>query len=406
MRILFIHNNFPAQYRHIAEALAKDPENKIGFLTQNRSDVQLPGITKLIFEPTRKAHETTHLYVKQFENAVLEAQAVVRTLNELKARGFVPDIICAHTGWGGGMFAKDIFPATPLLLYCEWFTRPYGSDLDFDPNDPPSLDQILHFRASNAAILVDLEACDGGITPTHWQQSRFPKAYLPYIQVLHDGIDSDYFRPQANAKLRLPQLDLSHVKEIVTFVSRGMDAYRGFPQFIQALAHLQQRRPHCHAVIVADDRVAYGPNPPEGKSWKDWMLAHTALDLSRVHFTGSLTYQHYRHVLQASSVHVYLTRPFVLSWSFLEALSAGCLVVASNTAPVLEVIEDGINGLLTDFFDTQAIADRIEEALESPDQGAALRQSARATVLERYAQAKLLPQHLKLLTDYAHKGVS
>ncbi|MDD5271629.1 MAG: glycosyltransferase [Methylovulum sp.] len=404
MRILFIHNNFPAQYRHVAQTLAPNPAHKVGFITQSRADLQLPGITKLVVEPTRKAHDSTHLYVKQFESAVLEAQAVVRALNELKAKGFVPDLVCAHTGWGCGMFVKDIFPNTPLLLYCEWFTRAYHSDLDFDPAFAPSLDSILHFRASNAAILIDLEACDGGISPTHWQHSRFPKAYQPSIQILHDGIDSDYFHPQSGAKLQLPRLDLSHAKEIVTYVSRGMDAYRGFPQFIEALAKLQQRRPYCHAVIVADDRVAYGPNPPEGKSWKNWILAKTELDMSRTHFVGILTYLHYRQVLQASSVHVYLTRPFVLSWSFLEALASGCLVVASNTAPVLEVVADGENGLLVDFFDTQAIANRIEEALSlTPTEAAKLRSNARTTVVERYALAKLLPQHIKILEDYADK---
>ena len=404
MHILFIHNNFPAQYRHIAGALALNPDHKIGFITQNKTDGDLPGVTKIVFEPTRKAHATTHLYVKQFENAVLEAQAVVRVLEQLKAKDFVPDLVCAHTGWGCGMFVKDIFPNTPLLLYCEWFTRFRNSDLDFDPTSPASLDDILRFRASNAAMLIDLEACDGGVTPTHWQHSRFPEVFQPRIQVLHDGVDTDYFQPQKNVKLRLPGLDLSDAQEIVTYVSRGIDTYRGFPQFIEALAVLLIRRPHCHAVIVAADRIAYGSSPPEGKSWKDWMRAKVDLDWSRVHFTGSLPYKSYRQVLQASSVHVYLTRPFVLSWSLLEALSTGCLVVASNTAPVREVIQDNVNGLLVDFFDTQAIANRIEDALNDRDQASIQRQNARTTVLERYALAKLLPQHLKILGNYMQRG--
>jgi glycosyltransferase involved in cell wall biosynthesis len=401
MRILFIHNNFPAQYRHVAAALASDPQNKIGFITQSTSG-EMAGVTKLVFEPARKANASTHLYVRQFENAVLEAQAVVRVLEQLKAKGFVPDLVCAHTGWGNGMFVKDVFPNTPLLLYCEWFTRLGGSDLDFDPATPPGIDDVLRFRASNAAMLIDLEACDGGVTPTHWQHSRFPQAYRPRIQVLHDGIDTDYFKPQAGAKLRLPELDLSHAQEIVTYVARGMDTYRGFPQFIEALPPLLERRPHCHVVIVAADRVAYGAKPPTGDSWKQWMLAKVALDASRVHFVGVLPYRSYLQVLQASSVHVYLTKPFVLSWSLLEALSAGCQLVASDTAPVREVIEDGVNGLLVDFFDSPALAERIEAALSDSHRAARLRKNARDTVLERYALAKLLPQHLKMLADYAH----
>jgi glycosyltransferase involved in cell wall biosynthesis len=403
MRILFIHNNFPAQYRHVAQALAQNPNNRVGFITQNRTH-ELDGVTKLVFEPARKAHASTHRYVRQFETAVLDGQAVVRVLQQLKTTGFTPDVVCAHTGWGVGMFVKDIYPDTPLVLYCEWYTRSRGGDLDFDPAHPPTIDDILRYRASNAAMLVDLDACDGGLAPTRWQRSRFPEAFQPRIDVLHDGVDTEYFTPQPGAKLALPGLDLSAAQEIVTYVARGMDAYRGFPQFIEALEHLLKRRPHCHAVIVAADRVAYGPPPPEGHaSYKDWMLAKVPLDPARVHFVGTLPYDLYRQVLRASSAHVYLTRPFVLSWSLMEAMATGCLIVASDTAPVREVIEDGVNGLLVDFFDPRGIAGRIEEALENGERLARLREQARRTVLERYALAQLLPRHLHLLEQYAQR---
>jgi len=396
MRILFIHNNFPAQFRHVAAALAKNPENQVGFLTQSKAG-EIPGVTKLLFAPARKAHDSTHLYVKSYENAVLEAQAVVRVLGQLKQKGFVPDLVCVHTGWGCGMFVKDVFPDTLLLLYCEWYTQSRGGDLDFDPAGQPALDDILRYRASNAAMLVDLAACDAGIAPTEWQKSRFPTDFHPKIQVLHDGIDTQYFQPQPGAKLKLPDLDLTGVAEIVTYVARGMDSYRGFPQFIEALARLQTQRPHCHAVIVADDRIAYGAKPPEGDSWKSYMLAKTPLDMGRVHFTGSLPYGGYKQVLQASSVHVYLTKPFVLSWSFLEAMACGCLLVASDTAPVREVLEEGQNGLLVDFFDSQAIADRIGQALDMGGRAAKLTQAARDTVVQHYDLAKILHRQMELL---------
>jgi glycosyltransferase involved in cell wall biosynthesis len=246
-------------------------------------------------------------------------------------------------------------------------------------------------------MLLDLEACDAGIAPTRWQRSRFPRAFQPLIQVLHDGIDTDYFAPLPGARLRLPTLDLGAAQEIVTYVARGMDSYRGFPQLIEALGLLLPRRPGCHAVIVGADRVAYGPPPPGGGTYRDHMLAKVPLDPSRVHFTGPLPLELYRQVLQASSVHVYLTRPFVLSWSLLEAMASGCLVVASDTAPVREAMEDGVNGLLTDFFDVQALAARIEEALEAGASLRHLRDAARQTVLDRYALARLLPLHLEFL---------
>lgn len=400
MRILFIHDNFPAQYRHVAQALARNPDHRVGFITQNRTQ-ELPGVTKLVFEPARQAHASTHRYARQFETAILEGQAVFRVLQELKARDFTPDLICAHTGWGAGMFAKDIYPDTPLLLYCEWYTRTLGGDLDFDPAHPPEINDILRYRASNAAMLLDLEACDGGLAPTHWQRSRFPEAFQPRIEVLHDGIDAGFFSPQPGEKLELPGLDLSAAEEIVTYSARGMDAYRGFPQFVEALGLLLERRPRCHAVIVGEDRVAYGPPPPEGNSYKQWMLSKVPLDPKRVHFVGRLPYGLYRRVLRASSAHVYLTRPFVLSWSLLEAMATGCLIVASDTAPVREAIEDGVNGLLVDFFDVSRIAERIGEALGSRESLAHLRERARRTVLERYDLAELLPRHLRLLEGYA-----
>jgi glycosyltransferase involved in cell wall biosynthesis len=405
MRILFIHNNFPAQYKHVISALTRTPGHQIGFITQNKDDVSLPGVTKLVYEPARKAHASTHPYVKQFENAVLEGQAVVRVLEALKRQGFVPDLVCAHTGWGSAMFSKDVFPDSPVLLYCEWYTRLKGSDLDFDPADPPSLDHALRYRASNAAMLVDLEACDGGLSPTQWQKSRFPEAYHSRIQVLHDGVDTQYFKPVANARLQLPGLDLSQAEEIVTFVARGMDSYRGFPQFMEAMALLLQRRPQCHVVIVAADRTAYGPAAPGGISWKAWTEARVTLDPARVHFTGLLPYSQYLQVIQASSVHVYLTVPFVLSWSLMEAMSTGCQIVASNTAPVKEVIEDGVNGWLVDFHDTRAIADRVEAALKDKVRAAEIRKNARETVLERYALAKMLPKHLQLMDEMVRKGL-
>jgi len=403
MKALFIHQNFPAQYLALASALAKDRNNRVGFITHYQGPVEIEGVTKMRYEPARGPHADTHSYVQPFERAVLDAQAVFRVLQSLKASGFTPDVVCAHTGWGLGMFVKDIYPDTPLLLYCEWFTRHRGGDLDFEPAKPCDINDVLRYRASNAAMLVDLEACDGGVSPTEWQRSRFPDAYRPRIDVLHDGIDTDYFHPRPGAKLDLPGLDLSRAGEIVTYVARGMDAYRGFPQFIEMLGHLLARRPHCHVVIVAADRVAYGPPPPQGTSYKDGMLAKIPLDRSRVHFVGTLPYGLYKQVLQASSAHVYLTRPFVLSWSLIEAMASGCLIVASDTAPVREAIEDGVNGLLVDFFDVQAIARRVEEALDGGERLAPLREAARQSALERYAQAKLLPRHLDLLQAYADR---
>lgn len=400
MRVLFLHSNFPAQYRHVATVLAKDKNNQVVFGTKNR-DTNLPGIYKAIFEPSRNPHPTTHHYVRPLEGAVLQGQAVFKLIEKLKAQGFVPDVICGHSGWGATLFVKDAFPDTPLICYFEWFYHARGSDADFDPAEPLNADDLARIRVKNAPILIDLYTCDRGLSPTYWQRSQFPPEFQSKISVLHDGVDTEYFKPNPGAKLVLPNLDLSHVDELVTYVARGMEPYRGFPQFIEVIAYVQERRPNCHVVIVGDDRVCYGKSLPNG-SYKDLMLKKVPLDLSRVHFTGSLPYGQYLQVIQASSVHVYLTRPFVLSWSMIEAMSTGCLIIGSDTAPVTEIIQDGDNGLLVDFFYPKKIADRIDQVLDHPTRMANIRTEARKTVLERYALADLLPQQIQLIKDVAN----
>lgn len=396
MRVLFLHPNFPAQFRHLAVALAKDSNHQVVFGTA-RKEGSLAGVAKAMYTPSRDANPQTHHYVRPLENAVLQGQAVYRLAEGLKTRGFVPDVVYGHSGWGPTLFIKDAFPNAKLLCYFEWFYHARGSDADFDPNDPLTLDDEARIRLKNAPILIDLYSCDRGLSPTNWQQQQFPPEYRGKITVHHDGIDTEFFQPQPGSQLVLPriELDLTGVREIVTYVARGMEPYRGFPQLIEAIGLLQQRRPECHAVIVGENRVAYGKQLPDGKTYKDAMLEKVPLDLNRVHFTGLLPYSEYLQVLQASSVHIYLTRPFVLSWSMLEALSAGCLVVASRTAPVIEVIEDGVNGLLVDFFSPQEICDRVEEVLNHPTQMAEIRAKARETIQERYDMAQLLPQHLQ-----------
>ncbi len=395
MRILFLHPNFPAQFRHLAATLGKDQNNQVVFGT-NRREGQIAGVTKVLYEKSRSARAETHHYVRPLENAVLEGQAVYRLAQTLKDKRFTPDIVYGHSGWGPTLFVKDIFPKAKLLCYFEWFYRAHGSDADFDPSDPINADDEARIRIKNAPILIDLYSCDHGLSPTNWQRQQFPKEFHSKIKVHHDGIDINYFQPIAGAKLVLPRinLDLSEVDELVTYVARGMEPYRGFPQLIETISILQKKRPQCHFVIVGKNRVAYGKTLPDGQTYKDLMLEKFLLDMNRVHFTDLLPYSEYLQVLQASSVHIYLTRPFVLSWSMLEALCTGCLIVGSDTPPVKEVIEDGVNGLLVDFFNPEQIAARVIEALDNPDKMAKIRQRARETIVEKYDLAKLLPQHL------------
>ncbi len=395
MNILFLHPNFPAQFRHLATVLAKNSKNKVVFGTK-RKEGNIPGVFKAIYTPSREARPETHHYVRNLENAVLQGQAVYRLAEQLKKERFIPDVVYGHSGWGPTLFIKDIFPKAELLCFFEWFYHAHGSDADFDPKEPLTADDEPRIRIKNTPILTDLYSCDRGLSPTYWQRQQFPPEFHSKITVCHDGIDTNYFQPQPGAKLVLKDknLDLSNVDEIVTYVARGMEPYRGFPQFMEAVSILFKKRPNCHVVIVGNDRVAYGRSLPDGKTYKQLMLETFDYDLSRLHFTGSLPYSQYLQVIQASSVHVYLTRPFVLSWSMLEVMSTGGLVLGSKTPPVEEVIEDGVNGLLVDFFAIDRIVERIEEVLDNPEKMANLRVKARETIQEKYDLSKLLPQHI------------
>ncbi len=380
--------------------LAKDPLNNIVFLTGTENENRIKGVKKILYKPKRKVPENSHRYLKQFEEAIIHGQAAAEAAIALKNSGFIPDVIYAH-GWGNSMFFKDIFPNTPLINYCEWFYHAEGSDVDFD-GYKPDYDKKAMIRCNNSQFLQDLTFCDMAICPTEWQKSRFPKIFQGKIQVLHDGIDTDFFTPNSNVEFKIPNKDIILTKkdEVLTYATRGMEPYRGFPQFMETVEALLQKRPNLRVVIAGQDRVCYGPKPI-GTTYKELMLKKLNLDMSRVFFVESLPYGEYLKLLQVSTVHFYFTYPFVLSWSMLEAMSTGCLLVASKTQPVEEVIKDNFNGLLVDFFNTKGIVEKVNFALENKEALEDIRKNARKTIIEKYDLKKLLPKLVEVVKGAA-----
>lgn len=395
MNILFLHRNFPAQFRHIAPELAKDKNNNVVFITNNK-DRNLANIKKYIYEPKRKVPKDCHRYLRFYEDSIIHRQATAEVALALKNTGFMPDIIFGHT-WGQTLFMKDIFPDTPLLCYFEWFYNSQGGDIGFN-NKELDIDELAKIRSKNAHLLIDLYSCDAGICPTNFQKSQFPKEFQDKIKVLHDGVDTDFCTPNQNAVFRIKDknLFLTQNDEVVTYATRGMEAYRGFPEFMQAAEMLLKRRPNLHIVVAGEDRVCYGARLANC-TFKEYMLNSLDLDMSRVHFTGGLPYGEYKKLLQISSAHVYLTYPFVLSWSLMEAMSVGCCIVASKTPPVEEVIQDNKNGLLFDFYDLQEMQKQVEYALDNQDKVQELRNNARKTIQDNYALQDLLPKQIEIL---------
>ncbi len=407
MKFIFIHPNFPAQFRHLAEFLGKDPKNRVIFITANpRPEWKIPGVHKIIYKEAPIPEILNASPLTNFAKVNSKGEAVGRTLLKLRKKNFIPDVICGHCGWGSSLYIKDVFPETPFLGYFEWYYHDRNVNLASNEKRPPDIDTRIRARNRSLSILNDLVACDHGFCPTKWQKSQFPKEFHHKLSVIHDGINPKFFAPTPDLKLKLPGLDLSQVKELVTYTSRGLEPYRGFPQFIESIPLILEKRPAAHIVIVGEDRVCYGRKLPHGQTYKTLITEKIKLEPDRVHFVNSLPYGQYLQVLQASSVHVYLTVPFVLSWSLLEAMSCECLLVASDTPPVREVIQNGVNGVLTDLFSPEKIAEKVVACLEYPSFMKTVKKNARKTILERYSLEKMLSRQLhviKQLTEAANR---
>jgi glycosyltransferase involved in cell wall biosynthesis len=404
MKILFIHQNFPGQYKHLVRHLSALPGNEVVFLTQ-RPNAEMSGVKKIVYKARRTITPGIHRYLSTTEAGVLNGQEVVRVAAELKRRGFTPDVMLGHNGWGEIWYLKDVFPQTPLLGYFEFFYQAVGADVAFDPvySSPSNLDDGPRTRTKNIGNLIGLDAVDLGQCPTKWQRSVYPARCHSRLRVVHDGVDTCMVVPAPQARLPLPNgRELSAGDEVLTYVARNLEPYRGFPSFMRSLPEILTRRPKAQVVIIGADDVSYGARPPAGTCFREMLLKELgdSLDLSRVHFLGQVPYSIFLRVLQISRAHIYLTYPFVLSWSMLEAMSAECLVIGSRTPPVQEVIRHGENGLLVDFFNTREIAETAVNALAEPAAFAAIRRNARRTVVKRYdLQTVCLPAQLGLLHE-------
>jgi glycosyltransferase involved in cell wall biosynthesis len=403
VKYLFIHQNFPGQYRHVVRYLASQAGNQIYFITQP-NDNAMPGVLKITYPKDQRGQINCHAYAVELDRAIHTGATVADTCRGLREQGFRPDLIVGHSGWGETLFVKDVFPKVPVLANFEFYYHVQGVDTDFDPEFVSIFNDPSRLRARNGINLLAFQAADWGHSATRWQRSLHPAEMQSRISVLHEGVDTNVARPNPKARFKLPESGrmLTRRDEVVTYVARNLEPYRGFHIFMRALPQLMRRRKNAQVVIVGDDGVSYGAPPPPASTFRAMMLQElgSKLDLTRVHFLGLIDYHAYINLLQVSSVHVYLTYPFVLSWSFIEAMACGCLIVGSATAPVLEVLRDGKNGITVDFFSHKQLANRIEAALEQRRELDALRHGARATAVEQYdLNGVLLPRWIALFDD-------
>jgi glycosyltransferase involved in cell wall biosynthesis len=374
VKILFIHQNFPGQFVHLAAALARNPANQVLALAIHKQEAP-KGVHVRHYTLLRTSVPQTHPLLQDQEAKVLRAEACAAAAMQLKHEGFVPDVIYAHPGWGEALLIKEVFPQARLVVYCEYYYALEGQDVGFDPEiEPLTFQQRCQLRLRNTTNLLSLDMADVAISPTQWQKSTYPKAWHDKIHVIHDGIDMAPLKPNPNATLRLAanahhaELVLRPGMEVVSYVARNLEAVRGFHQFMRVLPQVLDARPGAHAVIVGGDGLSYGGPAPDGRSWKDYMMREVGgqLDMRRVHFVGKIPYGAYLNLLNVSKVHTYWTTPFVLSWSLLEAALHGVLVVASDTPPVRE-FSDRLGIQMADFFDQTGFADYLSATLHGVD---------------------------------------
>ncbi len=421
MRVLYVHQNFPAQFGHIAAHLAARPGWDCRFVSETPAGT-VAGIRKLTYKITGGATPANHFCSRTFENTIWHCDGVYRACKaQHAADGYRPDLIVGHSGFGSTLFLRELYPDVPVVNLFEYFYRPHGpdSDMDFRSDLGWQLDdqKYLRSRCRNAMILLDLQNCDAAYAPTHFQRSRFPPEYLPKVDVIFDGVDRSVYHAHADS-LRPPTthrpprtvagVALPAGARILTYVSRGFESMRGFDVFLRAAAKVTAQVPDAHVFVVGSDRIAYGGDSDyiaPAKTFKDWVLAREPLNLSRVHFVGRVPPHDLARLLATTDLHVYLTVPFVLSWSMMDAMSCGAVVLGSNTPPVAEMIAEGQTGLLTDFFDADALATKAAAVLRDPAAYRPLGRAAEQLIQDKYSLDVVLPRMTAMYEATVHRGV-
>jgi len=412
MNILFVHQNFPGQFKHLAPKLVSQGHNVFAMPVIATEEKQWQGVSLWPYQNSRSSSKNIHPWVADIETKTIRADDCYRAALRLRKKGFYPDVIVAHHGWGESLFLKEVWPNSKLGIYCEFFYHSKGADVGTDPEFPPRQDEACRLALKNINNLLHFELADAGISPTQWQASTFPQRFRKYISVIHDGIDTGVVCPDLDGFLTIDTREEGNIKltrkdEIITFVNRNLEPYRGYHIFMRALPKLLESRPNARVLIVGGDGVSYGAKPNSDKTWKDIFIHEVKdqikeSDWKRVHFLGNIKYERFITLLQVSSVHVYLTYPFVLSWSLLEAMSVGCTIVASNTKPLHEAINHDETGRLVDFFDIDGICNEVCNLLDDENTRSRLGNSAREFAINNYDLKSIcLPKQVEWVLSLA-----
>ena len=398
IKVLFIHQNFPAQFNQLAALLSNQDGYEVFALKQPPA-VEFEKVMVVPYRFLNDPQAQVHPLLDEMEAKVLRGEAVAEAALRLKNKGWHPDVIVGHPGWGELLFIRDIWPEAKLVVYCEYYYHAQGQDFNFDPEfQDLRYRTIERMKMKNTVMLSALADADMAYSPTQWQRQTFPAHLRERIDVIHEGIDTTYFKPDPQAVFRIANknVTLRAGDEVITYAARSLEPVRGFHQFMRALPEILAKRPNAHVVIMGGEKTSYGLEPEDFGSWQDKLLAEVGhlLDPQRVHFTGFLPKEHYRTVLQVSKVHVYLTYPFLLSWSMLDAMACGALVIGSDTGPVTEIITDGKNGLTVPFFDTDVLGQKVVAHLKGDMKGTSVIKKSAQKFIQKTFEKKICVENL------------
>ena len=400
MKLLFVHQNMPGQYRELVQWLGAKGTHQIVFLTQRKNAPKIQGVRTVIYPPHGRRQPATYGLSKVWEEAAATGYGAAMAARKLdREDGFKPDIVIGHTGWGELLFMKEIWPDVPIIGFFEYFYRDTGGLLGFDPAEKVTADTPFLLKARNTVPYASIETVDLGHAPTHWQAQRFPKSFQDRFYICHDGIRTDKLRPNPEVSLGLGRLEkpLTREDEVFTYLARNLEHARGYHIFMRALPKILARRPKARVIVLGGNDVSYGKKSqhPGGLRSEMEKEVGAAIDWSRTHFLGQVPYGSFCTILQLSRCHIYLTMPFVLSWSLLEAMSMEATIVTSDVTPVREAVTHGETGMLVDFFDHDALADQVVDVLANTGAYAHIGPAARAHVVETYDfTTRCLPEHI------------
>ena len=421
-KILFIHQNFPGQFKSIAPFLAHTKKYEVHTMSWNRKNevddflLTMKDLTHHQYKISINSTKNIFSLAAEFETKMIRANAVLKECIKLKENGFYPDLIIDHPGWGESFFIKEVWPHSKILSYFEFYYNTSDSDIDFDleQTEVQGYDMTTKLIARNSAINMSYLRCDKIISPTKFQKSTAPEWFRNKINVIHDGVDTDIIKPgNPDGSLEIKHININNKKpvvtrltkkdKIITFVNRNLEPYRGYHSFMRSIPKIQKEHPDAYVLIIGGDNVSYGAPDKSGDSHKNIFfneVKDTLIDPSKIIFLGNVDYNVFINVMDTSSVHVYLTYPFVLSWSMLEVMALEKVVIGSKTGPVEEVIKDNKNGILVDFFDTDDISNKVNHVLSNPNDYKRIKKEARKTIINNYDLRRVcLPKQVKLIED-------